>query len=223
MEIRKLNLIQQVLTAYNVNHILLYKDYSNITKTDLGFRLHLYEDNIYQKFPLLLNQLVVPLSMVRFTDEFEMMYYYLHIPEQFLNEYESSFFIIGPFFQEPPQISQVQRVMKHNSIPPSLFNDIWAVYSSIPHIQALESFESLVLNLATGLFNVNYTVSYYPDQNNISIEQSPFLGKMRQNPELSIASIEHRYQIESQMLDAVSKGDYTHAKELHQKFGSFHI
>ena len=97
------------------------------------------------------------------------------------------------------------------------------MYSSIPHIQALESFESLVLNLATGLFNVNYTVSYYPDQNNISIEQSPFLGKMRQNPELSIASIEHRYQIESQMLDAVSKGDYTHAKELHQKFGSFHI
>ena len=74
-----------------------------INKTDLGFRLRLYEGNAYQQMLLFMIQRVTPLSMLRFTDEFEMTYFYLHIPEKYLNEYESSFFIIGPFFEKSPQ------------------------------------------------------------------------------------------------------------------------
>lgn len=223
MEISKLNLFQQALTAYNVNNIILYKDYSNINKTDLGFRLRLYEGNAYQQMLLFMIQRVTPLSMLRFTDEFEMTYFYLHIPEKYLNEYESSFFIIGPFFEKSPQLSDIHRIMEKNKIPSSLFDDILAVYSSIPVIPTFNHLESLVLNLASGLFETSYNVTYYPDHNTTSIEHSPFLGKMRKNPELAVASIEERYRVESQMLDAISKGDYKHAKELHQKFGNFHI
>ncbi|HIS57409.1 MAG TPA: helix-turn-helix transcriptional regulator [Candidatus Fimimorpha excrementavium] len=223
MKTRKLTLFQQALTAYNVNNVILYNDYSNIAKTDYGFRLRLYEGNAYQQMLLLITQLVTPSSMLRFTDEFDMTYFYLHIPKAHLNEYESSFFVIGPFFEKVPDEAAIRRIMLKNKIPPSLTDDIEAVYSSIPDIQALDRFESLVLNLASGLFETSYNVSYYPDHSSISIERSPFLGKMRQNPKLAVASIEERYWVESQMLEAVSKGDYKHAKELHQKFGSFHI
>lgn len=223
MEIRKLALFQQALTAYNVNNLILYKDHSNVTKTDYGFRLHLYEGNAYQQILLLIPQLVTPSSMLRVIDEFEMIYFYLHIPKEHLDEHESPYFIIGPLFEHAPDKADVHRVMQRNKIPSSLSGDIQSVYASIPDVQDLNRFESLVLNLASDLFETNYNVSYYPDHNTVSIEQSPYWGKLRRDPELSIASIEERYRVENLMLEAVSRGDYKHAKELHQKFSSFHI
>lgn len=113
--------------------------------------------------------------------------------------------------------------MEHLSIPEQLFEDIRLYYASTPVLSNIESFESLVLNLSQGLFHTEYSISHLPDQGEIQMEHSPLILKIRKNPEISVSTIEERYKVENQMLEAVSKGDEKRAHELHQKFQTFQL
>ena len=70
---------------------------------------------------------------------------------------------------------------------------------------------------------MEYNVSHLPDKNEIHIEHSPLILKLRKEPQLTISTIEERYEVENKMLEAVSKGDDRHAHEFYQKFQTYQL
>ena len=223
MEHKQLELFQEAVTACNVSCCVIFKDNSNLSRTDNGLRLHLYEDYNYQALQFILEQYVTSGKIVRYRDSFGMFYLFLHLPSLFLYDYESPHFVIGPYLECTPGSEALLKTMENLSIPQELFEDIRLFYASTPVLSNIESFESLVLNLSRGLFHTEYTVSHLPDEGTIQMEHSPLILKVRKNPEISVSTIEERYQVENQMLEAVSKGDEKRAHELYQKFQTFQL
>lgn len=223
MEHKQLELFQQAVTACNVGCCVIFKDNSNLSQTDNGLRLRLYEDYDYRPLQVFLEQYVTAGRLVRYEDSFGMFYILLHIPSLYLYDYESPHFVIGPYLESSQNPDQLRRIMEHLDIPDQLFQDIRLFYASTPVLTNMESFESLVLNLSQGLFHTTYTVSHLPDKNELYIERSPLILKLRRKPQISVSTIEERYEVENQMLGAVSRGDDQRAHELHQKFQTFQL
>lgn len=223
MEHKQLELFQEAITACNVGCCVVFKDNSNLSRTDNGLRLRLYEDYNYQALQFFLEQYVTSGKMIRYQDSFGMFYLFLHLPSLYLYDYESPHFVIGPYLETTPKPETIRQIMEHLSIPEQLFEDIRLYYASTPVLSNIESFESLVLNLSQGLFHTEYSISHLPDQGEIQMEHSPLILKIRKNPEISVSTIEERYKVENQMLEAVSKGDEKRAHELHQKFQTFQL
>lgn len=223
MEHKQLELFQQAVTACNVGCHIIFKDSSNLSQTDKGLRLRLYEDYNYQPLQVFLEQYVTAGSIVRYEDSFGMYYILVHIPAAYLYDYESSHFVIGPYLENQLETVQIRKIMEQRRIPDSLFSDIRLVYSSTPVLHNMESFEALIVNLARGLFHVEYKVSHLPDKNEIFMEHSPLILKLRKEPQISISTIEERYEVENKMLEAVSKGDDRRAHEFYQKFQTYQL
>ena len=223
MEHKQLELFQQAVTACNVGCHIIFKDSSNLSQTDKGLRLRLYEDYNYQPLQVFLEQYVTAGSIVRYEDSFGMYYTLVHIPAAYLYDYESSHFVIGPYLENQLETVQIRKTMEQRRIPDSLFSDIRLVYSSTPVLHNMESFEALIVNLDRGLFHVEYKVSHLPDKNEIFMEHSPLILKLRKEPQISISTIEERYEVENKMLEAVSKGDDRRAHEFYQKFQTYQL
>lgn len=223
MEHKQLELFQQAVTACNVGCHIIFKDSSNLSQTDKGLRLRLYEDYNYQPLQVFLEQYVTAGSIVRYEDSFVMYYTLVHIPAAYLYDYESSHFVIGPYLENQLETVQIRKIMEQRRIPDSLFSDIRLVYSSTPVLHNMESFEALIVNLARGLFHVEYKVSHLPDKNEIFMEHSPLILKLRKEPQISISTIEERYEVENKMLEAVTKGDDRRAHEFYQKFQTYQL
>ena len=223
MEVKRLNLFQQTLTAFNVNNMILFKDKSNLSYLDNYFRLRLYENYSYDSIFSFLELLVQPGTLLRYTDEFEMLYFFMHIPSQYINEYETSYFIIGPFFESLPSIDTIQVIMAQRQIPNELLKDITEFYASVPVIENIHMFENLIVNLCSGLFQQEYEVTYLPDGESISIDDVFPMSTLRQKPQIAISSIEERYQVEANMVNAITNGDFKRATEMHQKLSSYYI
>ena len=223
MEHKQLELFQQAVTACNVGCHIIFKDNSNLSQTDKGLRLRLYEDYNYQPLQVFLEQYVTAGSIVRYEDSFGMYYTLLNIPAAYLYDYESSHFVIGPYLENQLETAQIRKIMEQRRIPDNLFSDIRLVYSSTPVLHNMESFEALIVNLARGLFHVEYKVSHLPDKNEIFMEHSPLILKLRKEPQISISTIEERYEVENKMLEAVSKGDDRRAHEFYQKFQTYQL
>ena len=185
MEHKQLELFQQAVTACNVGCHIIFKDSSNLSQTDKGLRLRLYEDYNYQPLQVFLEQYVTAGSIVRYEDSFGMYYTLLHIPAAYLYDYESSHFVIGPYLENQLETAQIRKIMEQRRIPDNLFSDIRLVYSSTPVLHNMESFEALIVNLARGLFHVEYKVSHLPDKNEIFMEHSPLILKLRKEPQIS--------------------------------------
>ena len=222
MNLNQLLLFQQAITAYNINHTLLLKDGSNLPHIDNGFRMSLYEKNPYYMIQSFLTSYVKPESFIRYVDEFEMIYFYIYIPENYISELESPYFVIGPFLESIPSDDQIHSIMERLHLPEELFHDITFIYSAIPLMEKNESFESLIFRLACELFKTNYQMAYFPNQP-VFMEYSPVSLQLRQKPQLVLANIENRYDIENQMLLYLSKGDTIHAYEYYRKLGTFPI
>lgn len=223
LEHRQLELFQQAVTACNVNSIVIFKDWSNLSKVDNAFRLHLYENYDYKPLQNFFDKQAHSCIMVHYEDEFEMLYIFLSIPREYLHDYESSFLTIGPYLADMPDSAHISQIMNRRKIPETLLGDIQLVYASTPILPDVPSFESLVLNLVQGLFHTDYQELYLPDQNENVMEHSPLLLKLKKNPDISTATIEERYEMENKMLEAVSSGDSHKAQEAYQKFQTYQL
>lgn len=223
MEHKQLELFRQAVTACNVRCSVIFKDYSNLTQIDNGLRLRLYENYEYQSLCVFLKQYVTESKMVRYEDSFEMYYIFLSVPEAYLYDYESPYFVIGPFLDGKMRKEKIQEIMQRCQIPENLLPDISLFYGSTPVLANMGSFQDLVLNLAEGLFHTEYQVWHLPDKNEIHIEHSPLILKLREKPQISVSTIEERYEVENLMLGAISNGDEKKAHELYQKFQTYQM
>lgn len=223
MERKRLELFEQAVTACNIKSFVVFKDNSNLSQSDNGLRLHLYESYDYKPLQTFLQRVVTGENLIRFEDDFGFYYLLLHIPEEYLYDYESPYLIVGPYLESVPDSGQIKNVMEKRGLPEQLYPDLHLFYASTPVVPDINSFENLILNLSQGLFLTDYKVVRLPDKNEIRMEHSPLILKLREKPDISVATIEERYQVENKMLEAISRGDDRHAHEWYQKFQTYHL
>lgn len=223
MNLTCLELFQNELTVSNINTAILMKDGSNLSMIDNGFRLHLYKNYKYDSIFDFLQRHSKPDTIVRFTDDFKFIYYVVFIPQQFLKEEESPYFIIGPFLKMRMSAEEILSILVDNNVSEQLLTDISLLYDSIPIVDNIAVFESLIINVVYRFFQREYTV--IDSSNHISPLLQTFEKPqtVEENSRIAIASIEERYKVENQMLEAVAAGDYKRASIFHQKFITYYI
>lgn len=223
MEHNQLELFRQAVTACNVRNSVIFRDGSNLFQSDNGLRMRLYENYDYRFLQNILQTHVSEGHMIRYEDSFGMYYIFVHVSPRFLREHESSHLVIGPYLDSGMEKERIAQIMEQCSIPQSLLEDITLLYHSTPVLPNMESFEDLILKLAQGLFQTDYRITHIPDKNDIHIEKSPMLLKLREKPQISVSTIEERYEVENQMLAALSKGKERETHELYQKFQTYQL
>lgn len=223
MNEKNLELFQQTLRASSVNCRILYQDETAFSHMDCQLRMHLYENYSYLDNFKNFTHLLKSGTMIRFLDDFEMYYFFLHIPEEYLEDYQLPYFSVGPFLESRPDDSHIQKNMFRCRIPDTLFNDVAEFYASIPVLENIAMFENFTRNLASGLFGQEYHVLYLPDTESSIYKHANMTLRLRQNPQLAMYRIEERYETERQMMSAISNGDYNRAHEYHQKFTTYYI
>ena len=223
MGLNRLDIFQKTITATNVNVTVLKKDNSNLPEIDNGFRKHLFENFDYNKTYDFLTPHFVPGTLIHYIDEFSLHYIFVDIPEEFLGCDDLRITAIGPFSDYRIEYDSIHKIMQKNKIPDRLFIDFSAFYNSVPLIQKADNLLGIVLNLASGLFEQEYTISFF------SLQDNPFgsldfqTDQLMVYPQLASSSIEERYDIESKLLNAISTGNYEQAHNYHQKFTSYYI
>ena len=211
MGLNRLDIFQKTITATNVNVTVLKKDNSNLPEIDNGFRKHLFENFDYNKTYDFLTPHFVPGTLIHYIDEFSLHYIFVDIPEEFLGCDDLRITAIGPFSDYRIEYDSIHKIMQKNKIPDRLFIDFSAFYNSVPLIQKADNLLGIVLNLASGLFEQEYTISFF------SLQDNPFgslefqTDQLMVYPQLASSSIEERYDIESKLLNAISTGNYEQA------------
>ncbi len=219
----KIDLFNQVLRAYGLKTCILLKDGSNIEDTDGRFRYQLYEDYPYEEISPMLANMLKPERIIRTLDSFHMFTYLLWLPDNCIHDFESNLMTIGPFLHRQPDAVQMKDMMVRLKLPDELFHDVRTHYAGLPVLPDLSAFEQFLLSLGKSFFGITYQYFYFPDQTEVNIENSPAYHKLRQDPRFAVRNLEEHYQLENQLLNAVTRGDYQNAKAYYQTFISFHL
>lgn len=113
--------------------------------------------------------------------------------------------------------------MQDNALPERLLNDVSAFYDSIPVVDNLPAFQNVILHLAAGLFGTEYHFDYLPEDSVLFLGSGKIYNTVKDNPQMARDSIAERYEVENELMAAISAGDYDRAHELHGRFIKYHI
>lgn len=217
------DLFIKVLEAYKLKTCILLKDGSNLEETDGRFRFQLYEDYSYEDIPFFIKQHLQPNKIVRVADSFHMYTYLLWLPESCIKKFQTNIMTIGPFLEAQPDLETIEKMMNRMKIPIDLLNDVRTHYASLPVIADLLTFEHFLSSLLKNFFRHNYQFFYFPDEDEVNIENSKTYHKIRKQARFAMQNLEEQYKLENLMLNAVTAGDYSAAKSYYALFISFHI
>lgn len=223
MNCNHLHIFQKTLASTGINAILLKKDLSNLSALDTALRMELYNGEILEQSIAFLKHWLIPERIIRYVDKFRLNYFLIYVPEKYCKEDEFPYFVAGPFFYERIATDNIHQLMREYDIPNTLFPDILTFFNTIPEIGNINSLESMVLTLSTELFEQNYHISYLPKNELRLVKSQEELKKVQEQTSITSTSIEERYNVENQMLDAITVGDFQEAYAAHQKFTSFYI
>lgn len=219
----KTDLFIQVLEAYNLKTCILLKDGSNMEETDGRFRFQLYEDYSYEDVPSFIKRHLLPQHVVRVADTFQMYTYLLWLPDSCIKKFQTNIMTIGPFLEVQPDLKAIEKMMTSMKLPMDLLNDVRTHYASLPVIADLRTFERFLSLLLKNFFGLNYQFFYFPDEDEVNVENSKTYHKLRKQARFAMQNLEEQYKLENLMLNAVTAGDYSAAKSYYTSFISFHI
>lgn len=223
MDLNNLELFLKVLNATNTNSVILKADRSNLMLIDNLFRQRLYKDFSYSDTFELLEHQIGENSLIRHTDEFLLTYFFLRIPEEYLEEGETSLMSIGPVTEGRQSPEDIYHIMRDNQIPERLYQEISAFYDTVPATDNLAVQEETILSLASGLFRRDYHPEYLPANAVLFHNGANIFKTVKDNPQMAKDSLAERYKVENELMTAISSGDYTRAHNLHGKLLSYHI
>lgn len=223
MELNGLDLFKKVLNTLNLNSVILKKDGSNLELVDNHFRHRLYEGFSYRESMELFRNLSGETTVIKHTDNFFFTYLLLHIPEEYLAEDETSILTIGPFTERRPGPEEVYQIMLDNHIPERLLLDVCSFYDTIPSMENAPSQETTLLSLSSGLFGREYHLEQLPADSVLFHNSSNIFSTVKDNPQIAKDSIAERYEVENELMAAISAGDYNKARGLYGKLLSYHI
>ncbi|XME02413.1 helix-turn-helix domain-containing protein [Lachnospiraceae bacterium C1.1] len=116
----------------------------------------------------------------------------------------------GPYLTEPASVIKTNELCKKINIPASLYRYMHQYFSTLPCLQDTSIIENYIDTLAESLFGVgNYQIEYIiqkadADTNYISERESS-------DNEDIMKRMEHRYELERKIINAISRGDFNSA------------
>lgn len=160
MELNRLELFVKILNATNINVNILKNDQSNLELIDKRFRLHLYQNYIYDGILDLLESQKEANLLFRITDDFLFTYFFLHIPEEYISEDETTWISVGPLSEGRRSPDDIYHIVQKNRIPERLFQEISSFYDTVPVIESVSQYGEFIQELASGLFSRTYRLEY---------------------------------------------------------------
>lgn len=223
-------LFQHIVQAHNIRCTIIEKDFSNLYKTDLELRCKLYCDYDYSDIRDYMIRTCRPGQILKTRDEFGLICYTLRLTPDESSDGDGPphrnapvYLTAGPVLTEAYSDSDILRILEKNKLPESLSKDLFAFYANIPVPPNLKTLESTLLIVAENLFSEKYELVEPQGISLISFESSSAFRRLNQDPQLAIASIEERYELENQLLDMISTGNYNAATRLYTQFKNYRI
>ncbi|MDO5418154.1 MAG: helix-turn-helix domain-containing protein [Lachnospiraceae bacterium] len=208
MNTMKTELLKQVLNAHNIQPFVLLKDYSNLPQVDHELRMRLYEDFSYDDIIDSMKKELPPGRILLFQDEFQIHHFMIRIPEAFCQDYQTPFFLSGPFLERRYHAGEVRALMNRKKIPESMFRDLMEYYNGLPVVQVSEGWADYLKNIADGFFETDYQVIRMSEGGERFENR-----KLKECPKIAESAIEERYRMENLLLDYVRKGNYQEARK----------
>ena len=202
----QLHFFQQLLKGMHISSCIIENPEDRIPPAiDLGLRAHLF--NLDNYTPFLQNSMkeAKDNTVYRFYDEYDCNYIFLRLPEK-----TDTYFYIGPYLLSIPEIKHIENKIQQLGLHTDLIHRMELYYSELPLIED----ENLLLNMTNTLANYlwgspeQYSMEYVdyaiPDRYEpISVSQ---INQQLIDNSLSLSSLEHNYNDENQLINAVSKG-----------------
>ncbi|MCR5546003.1 MAG: AraC family transcriptional regulator [Lachnospiraceae bacterium] len=143
------------------------------------------------------------------TDQFLCNYILIPIPD----DTNSTVLFAGPFLTERTDIHRTTRLCNQLEIPPILHRFINQYFSSLPCITEQTLLENYLYTFGEnlygpGLFQVQYLKQLEKKETSYVSELNPH------SDETLMKRLEERYQMEGQLIDAISRGDFNKAMHL---------
>ena len=202
----QLTFFQKLLKGMRISSCIVENPEDRIPpEIDLGLRAALFHLNNYT--PFLQNSMAQAKdnTIYRFYDEYDCNYIFLRLPER-----NNSYFYIGPYLLAIPERKTIENKIANLGLSPEQVPRMELYYSDLPLIED----ENLLLNMTGTLANLlwsspdRYSMEYVdyaiPDRYepiSVSVRNHMIAEN---NPPLS--ALEHNFDDENQLIDAVSKG-----------------
>ena len=202
----QLHFFQQLLKGMHISSCIIENPEDRIPpEIDLGLRAGLF--NLDNYTPFLQNSMreAKDNTVYRFYDEYDCNYIFLRLPDK-----TDTYFYIGPYLLSIPEKKDVENKIQQLGLHSDQVHRMERYYSELPLIED----ENLLLNMTNTLANFlwgspeQYSMEYVdyaiPDRYEpISISQINY--QIIDNT-LSLSTLEHNYNDENQLINAVSKG-----------------
>lgn len=224
MELDHLTLFSQIVQAHNINCLLVDRDFSNLYKADMELRSKLYSNYDYARLRDAILKHCRRGELLKLKDDFGLILYIFPLPTDSLAQMGQAVCVIaGPVLEAAPDPGEIQKIMFRKKLPDSLFRELQEFYSSIAVPPELKSLESTLITIADHLFGEAHVLRSYPESGDLTLESPSQFQALNDAPSIAINTIEERYEVEDQMLEAVACGDHMKASRYHSLFKTYRI
>lgn len=148
-------------------------------------------------------------------DNYLLKYIIILLPPFYASSSKKEFISIGPFLTEEPEIEFFYKIIKKNNMTESIMKSLKLYYHSLPILNLSSIIHSA--NIITGFLyseTGSYTVETY-EINKLEVERA--IQKSDADITLSMKVLENRYELENELLKAVSKGDHSTAISIYHQ------
>lgn len=217
MQVDLLQFIKEFYEAHGIRILFLSEPYEHLEKTDYGLREQLFTEYSYSELRHFLQNMVKPGINYLVEDDFYLWHTIFLLPDELQEEYHIQTICIGPMMPQAMTVGTFQSLMDEKQIPPDIYPQMKEFYNRVPHV----TFDDWTASAAMFLTHLAGT----------SVESVTIWKKdmeMREpfhttypipvDPTVAMKALEERYQMEEEMLDAVSRGKTEAALAAHIKF-----
>lgn len=224
MYISDRNLMYEISDSFNVRCKFIKMDFRNISSFDLSFRDKWFEENPYEKV-ISLFQSFKQNEIYCFEDQFLARYIIFRIPisykEEEINK-EDEFCVIGPYstiytedqkedLESNEKLSQMQR------------DSIYEYIDSLPRLIDEEAAISVIEKMLR--FSIEDNIPYTLVQKHSNFDETieDILISEKPIDETYANEVVVRYEMEAEMMNAVSAGDYKKVMKIRSSFSNVKV
>ena len=221
MKVDIFELFQAEMTSLGMNFVLFSDPCENLERIDYGFRGQLFQDFSYAYIGKNLKERAVPGTVQLMIDEMGCNYLCVAFSPVLCEEYGYHYLIIGPFLTTLPTAAMVRQYLSKLDIPPASYQGVQEFYNRVPVIPSLDLCQAIFRPLLLALLGDDCNISGYSLHFSFLPEADHYEFQAATDPAFSL--IEERYQAESTLLDAVSKGQTDNALLAYRHFMQFRL
>ncbi len=221
METQYLELFSKALGIANIKVHPVPNDPLLMPQMDNRLRAMLFENFSYKEMYDFLDRRVQANTLVRLRDEFDLLYFVLRVPTQ--DSCPGELVSVGPIQTKRHGREAILAIINRNLLPGRLLPDLCEYYNAVPVVDNLDAAECLILYLASGLFQRQYHLDYFPDREASFPVSQHTAQAIRKSPQIARTSVEERYSAENALLAAIASGDYEKARTAYSRFTRYHI